>query len=102
MGQLERVHKFTMIAKHMFGIGGGYDDLNELCLNSEAAGDSPYGHMTIRVGDSYYASKAVLEALDDLRLKAMLGSLTSSDTLLAVMLQDSGAMEAYGVLLQNK
>lgn len=102
MTQLERVHKFTMIAKHMFGIGGGRDDLNELCLNSEEAGDSPHDHMSIRVGGNYYQSKVVLEALDDLRMKAMLNSLTSSDTLLVVMLQDSGAMDAYGVLLQNK
>lgn len=39
MGQLGRVHKFTMIAKHMFGIGGARDDLNELCLLSEEVGD---------------------------------------------------------------
>ncbi len=102
MSQLERVHKFTMIAKHMFGIGSARDDLNELCLLSEEAGDDLHEHMTIRVGGNYYQSKAILEALDDLRMKAMLNSLTSSDTLLVVMLQDSGAMEAYGVLLQNK
>lgn len=94
---LARVHKFTMIAKHRYGVGGGNDSLEELIKTGE-----PMAHMTIRISDSYYSSEAVLAAYDDLFLKATLDAFSPSDQLLAAILQDANVMPAYKDLVSIK
>lgn len=94
---LVRVHKFTMIAKHRYGVGGGNDSLEELIETGD-----PMGHMSIRIADSYYSSEAVLAAYDDLFLKAKLGAFSPSDTLLATILKESSVLDAYKDLASIK
>lgn len=94
---LARVHKFTMIAKHRYGVGGGNDSLEELIKTGE-----PMAHMSIRISDSYYSSEAVLAAYDDLFLKATLDAFSPSDQLLAAILQDANVMPAYKDLVSIK
>lgn len=94
---LARVHKFTMIAKHRYGIGGGNDSLEELIKTGE-----PMAHMSIRISGDYYSSEAVLAAYDDLYIKAKLGAFSPSDTLLATILKESNVMDAYKELVSIK
>lgn len=91
---IERVHAFTMIAKYRCGIGGTNDSLDVV-----KSKEDPGAHMSIRIGSgNYYRSEYVLAALDDLHMKAILDSFSSSDQLLATIFKDNGVLDAYAEL----
>ena len=98
MKDLERVHKFTMIAKYRHGIGGALDSLQNII----DLGDDPNAHMSIKVGTEYYQAVAVLKSLDDLHIKGILDSFSSTDTMLLIIYEDSGVLEAYRDFKSNK
>lgn len=91
---IERIHKFTMIAKHQYGIGGANDSLEVVLANED-----PNGHMSIRISDGeYFRADVVLEALDDLHMKALLDAFTASDRVLASIFSSSRVLDAYADL----
>lgn len=91
---IERIHRFTMIAKHHYGIGGANDSLEVVMANED-----PNEHMSIRVSDvEYFRADAILEALDDLHMKALLDAFTASDRVLASIFKSSRVLDAYADL----
>lgn len=87
---IERIHEFTMLAKHSYGIGGTNDSIEVV-----KAQEDPGSHMSIRIGQDRYRSEHVLAALDDLHMKATLDVFTSSDRLLATIFKASNVLDVY-------
>jgi hypothetical protein len=75
-------------------LGGTNDSLEVVMANED-----PNAHMSIRIsGGEYFRADVILEALDDLHMKALLDAFTASDKVLASIFKQSRVLEAYADL----